>query len=222
MGFTTLIVAGEKDESRLSSVRNICQSLASAIGQRVEIVPVNEDGARQLREAIVAASAGVEVIEPKPPLSAAPMTAAPMVYREDGKPDWGSMWQTFCELALYGGPPHRGPDDPVFAPEQAGPRGDDAAIAEIKRGIWETTGLYSEAATPGWLAVVCHSRRMAAWMCAAIILENVDARCEEETLFVPAGAEFEMKDEIKSVITVVAKVNHYWQAHLEAQSSSSQ
>jgi hypothetical protein len=58
---------------------------------------------------------------------------------------------------------------------------------------------------------------MAAWMCAAIILENVDARCEDEILYVPASSDFELKDQVKSVITVVAKVNHYWQAHLEAQ-----
>jgi sirohydrochlorin cobaltochelatase len=55
---------------------------------------------------------------------------------------------------------------------------------------------------------------MAAWLCAAIILENVDARCEEERLLLPAGADFELADQVKSVITVLAKTHHYWQAHV--------
>src|SRR5262249_60058864 len=33
----------------------------------------------------------------------APMSAAPFLLREDGRPDWGAMWSSFCELALYGG-----------------------------------------------------------------------------------------------------------------------
>ena len=51
-------------------------------------------------------------------------------------------------------------------------------------------------------------------MCAAIILENVDARIEEERLLVPAGPDYELKDQVKSIITVVAKTHHYWQAQI--------
>jgi hypothetical protein len=153
---------------------------------------------------------------PAPP--AGPMSAAPFVLREDGRPDWGSMWESFCELALYGGPPHRGPDNPLRAPE--GPSGteasDRALLDEMRRGIWETTGLYAEPAGPGWLAVTCESRRMAAWLCATIILENVEARIEEDRLLVPAGPRYRLEDEVKSIITVVAKTHHYWQAHITA------
>jgi len=53
-------------------------------------------------------------------------------------------------------------------------------------------------------------------MCAAIILENVDAKCEDEILYVPCSPDFDLKNQVKSVITVVAKVNHYWQAHIES------
>src|SRR5215510_6439545 len=28
----------------------------------------------------------------------APMSAAPFLLREDGRPDWGAMWGSFCEL----------------------------------------------------------------------------------------------------------------------------
>ncbi|HEY1012928.1 MAG TPA: hypothetical protein VGE07_09525, partial [Herpetosiphonaceae bacterium] len=37
----------------------------------------------------------------------APMASAPMRYAEDGSVDWGNMWDSFCALALEGGPPHR-------------------------------------------------------------------------------------------------------------------
>jgi sirohydrochlorin cobaltochelatase len=57
---------------------------------------------------------------------------------------------------------------------------------------------------------------MAAWLCATIILENVDARCDEERLLVPADPGFALADQVKSVITVVAKTHHYWSAHITA------
>ncbi len=148
---------------------------------------------------------------PPPP----PMSAAAFVYRDDGRPDWGTMWTEFCDLALHGGPPHRGPDDPVVArTPTTGARQGSEAVAEIRRGIFETTGLYSEQVEPGWLAISCQGRRMAAWMCASIILENVDARCEGERLFVPADPSFQLTDQVKSVVTVVSKTHHYWAAHM--------
>jgi len=142
-----------------------------------------------------------------------PMSSAPFLLRRDGRPDWGSMWTTFCELALYGGPPQRGPESPLRAPTNPADSGREM-LAEMQRGIWETTGLYAESIEPGWLAVTCESPTMAAWMCAAIILENVDARVEEERLVLPAGPDYQLKDEVKSIITVVAKTHHYWQAHV--------
>jgi len=156
----------------------------------------------------------VSDIAPAP--AAAPMSAAPFVLRDDGRPDWGAMWESFCELALYGGPPHRGPDNPLRAPNdsRAAPASSPEMLEELRRGIWETTGLYAEAAEPGWLSVTCDSPRMAAWLCATIILENVDARVEEDRLLLPASPDYRLEDEVKSIITVVAKTHHYWQAHI--------
>jgi len=144
-----------------------------------------------------------------------PMSSAAFVYREDGRPDWGSMWTSFCELALYGGPPHRGEANPLTAP--SAPQqltADMKAVQEIIRGIYETTGLEAQPAEPGWIAVTCHSRKMAAWLCATIIIENVEARCEGDRLLLPASPDFTLEKQIKSVIVVVAKTNHYWQAHV--------
>jgi sirohydrochlorin cobaltochelatase len=155
-------------------------------------------------------------LETVAPSNAAAMAAAPMVWRPDGRPDWRNMWSDFCGLALFGGPPHRGSDATLSAAtDDCGQSaGSLSAIVEISRGIWETTGLDTEAAGPGWLAIRCESPRMAAWMCAAIILENVDARCDGDRLLVPASESYTLEDEVKSVITVVAKTHHYWTDHL--------
>ena len=153
---------------------------------------------------------------PARPDPAAPMSSAPFLWNADGRPDWGRMWTSFCELALYGGPPQRGPEQVLRAQRAAdrGGPGDAEMLAEMRRGIWETTGLYAEPAAPGWLAVTCDSPTMAAWLCAAIILENVDARVEDDRLLLPAGPGYTLKDEVKSIVTVVAKTHHYWQAHV--------
>jgi sirohydrochlorin cobaltochelatase len=145
-----------------------------------------------------------------------PMSSAPFVWREDGRPDWERMWTSFCDLALHGGPPHRGPESRLRAPAGAGEAvaSDRDVVAEMQRGIWETTRLYAESREPGWLTVTCDSRAMAAWLCAAIIVENVDARVEDDRLLLPAGPGYRLRDEVKSIVTVVAKTHHYWQAHI--------
>jgi sirohydrochlorin cobaltochelatase len=199
----------------LDDWRGQCRLLAGFLGGPVELWRL--DGAPDPIAAVLheLPAERREVIEPNAATSAAPMSSAPFVWRPDGRPDWRAMWSTFCELALFGGPPHRGPESVLRAgaSKPAATEG-SGAVAEIRRGIWETTGLYSEPAAPGWLAVSCESPRMAAWLCATIILENVEARCDEERLLVPADPAFALMDEVKSVITVVAKTHHYWSAHV--------
>jgi hypothetical protein len=146
------------------------------------------------------------------------MSSAEFIWRDDGRPDWAAMWTSFCDLALFGGPPHRGEDAALRVADQpAGAAKDSDAVGEIRRGIFETTGLFSEPFDERWLSVTTNAPRMAAWMAAAIILENVEARFDEERLLVPASASFELKNEVKSVIIVVAKVHHYWLEHVVAQ-----
>lgn len=144
----------------------------------------------------------------------APMAAAPMRYRDDGSADWGNMWDSFCALALDGGPPHRG--SMLHTPPAV--RHDtleyNAVVAEIVRGIGLVSGLAAAAATPGWVAVQCPDAAMADWLSEAINGENVQARCQGATLFVPAGDDWQLSGEIKNVITAVAKTTHYWHAHV--------
>jgi Ni2+-binding GTPase involved in maturation of urease and hydrogenase len=149
------------------------------------------------------------------------MAAAPFVWRADGRPDWRVMWESFCDLALHGGPPHRGPQQALGAPDTAGEESDPDMVAEIRRGIWETTGLVAESASPGWIAVTCRSPAMAEWLSAAIVLENVAARAEDDRLLLPAGPRYRLENEVKSIVTVVAKTHHYWDAHLSADSAAS-
>ncbi len=144
----------------------------------------------------------------------APMAAAPLRYHEDGSVAWDAMWDSFCALALDGGPPHRETRleaDEDSDPESAGYR---SAMAEIARGIRAVSGLATTQAGVGWLAVACDSAAMARWLAEAIVGENVAARAQGTTLFVPCGERYTLKGEIKNVITAVAKTTDYWCAHL--------
>ena len=145
---------------------------------------------------------------------AAPMPAGPIVYREDGCVDWGNMWDSFCALAVDGGPPHRGkmlqaPDKPDITSVNY-----HFAVAEIARGIWEVAQLTAVPAEPGWLQMECQSAGQARWLAEAIEEENVQARHKGQLLLVPVGDQFRLKKEIKNVITAVAKTTHYWEEHL--------
>lgn len=151
---------------------------------------------------------------PRDPADPAPgMPAAPMRWRDDGQVDWGSMWQSFCELALTGGPPVRGAwlSAPSATSEDSAYR---RVADEIARGIHETTGLpVTDRSRPGWIGFRCHDERMAVWVAAAIIIENIAAQFDGCTVYVPVDATWRLKEEIKNVITAVAKTCHYWQEH---------
>jgi hypothetical protein len=218
-GRIVLLVDAGLPFDALKACGEVAGALAQRAGMPVTVAEVPIDLIDRLR-ATVAQAEEAQIREIAPSLltpSAAPMSAAPFLWRDDGRPDWAEMWTTFCDLALYGGPPHRGPDNALRGPTYEGAKwSDPEMIAEMRRGIWETTGLYAEPTALGWLAVTCKSPTMAAWLCAAIILENVDARVEDDRLLVPAGPAYRLKDEVKSIITVVAKTHHYWQAHLSA------
>jgi sirohydrochlorin cobaltochelatase len=219
-----IIADGSVADETVQDLRAFSTDLATYIGESIGLAVAGKSRLAVIRAALLSAGGAqhLEEIAPRAAASAAPMSSADFIWREDGRPDWAAMWTGFCELALYGGPPHRGEDSALRAPDPiraAAPLADGFdPIAEIRRGIWETTGLIAEPADePGWISVTCDSIKMAAWLCATIILENVDARCDEERLLLPAATDFKLKDEVKSIITVLAKTHHYWQAHVEAQ-----
>lgn len=147
------------------------------------------------------------------------MGSAKLKFDSEGKVAWGEIWTSFCDLALAGGPPHRGTLLEAVTSEEAlsEPELYQAVVSEIERGIRLTTGLpVVTSKTPGWVGIRCQDEEMAVWLMRAIIVENVMVRREGEILYLPAGPRFRVEKEVKNVITSVAKTAHYWVAHLKA------
>ena len=150
-------------------------------------------------------------------LEPTPMGSAGLKYAADGTVAWNEIWQSFCDLALAGGPPHKGrllrpatSDEIAAAPDRYA-----EVVAEICRGVTLVTGLPSDPSEePGWIHVGCDSDGMAAWLLRAIAMENVAVRADEAVLDLPAGPAFRLDKEIKNVVTVIAKTCHYWSGHM--------
>jgi hypothetical protein len=160
----------------------------------------------------------------KKPLSSAPMSAAPLCYTDDGEVAWDQMWSDFCDLAAIGGPPHRGTLlEPVSPAEvKSNPEAYAQVVTEIECGIQLVTGLTTlHSPILGWVGVECEDEMMAIWLQQAILAENVSVRRDGSRLYLPAGPSFQLKAEIKNVITVIAKTHHYWQEHLIWQADTS-
>ena len=152
-------------------------------------------------------------------VSSAPMGAADLQRDDDGRVAWDQMWQGFCELALAGGPPHRGTLLEAVAPEAAlaDPERYAEVRAELARGLSMVTGLPVELDGPaGWIGLRCADEEMAIWLMRAIVVENIMVRREGAILYLPAGCRFTLDGEIKNVVTAVAKTHHYWVEHQAA------
>lgn len=150
-------------------------------------------------------------------LTPTPMRSAGLKYAADGRVAWDEMWGSFCDLALAGGPPHKGA---LLGPgleaeiDADFDRYDDVAD-EICRGIRLVTGLRAYVSPdPGWVRVSCPGDAMADWLLRAITTENVAARRHGSMLDLPASPRFRLEKEIKNVITVTAKTCHYWVGHI--------
>jgi hypothetical protein len=145
------------------------------------------------------------------------MGSAGLKFGPDGNVAWDQMWGSFCDLAMAGGPPHKGKllepgsrNDIEDQPEKY-----RKVTSEICRGIYTVTGLGAEPSTvPGWVRVDCESSGMAAWLYRAVVMENVSARFEDTAIALPAGPHYRIEKEIKNVITSIAKTSHYWLDHM--------
>jgi hypothetical protein len=145
------------------------------------------------------------------------MGSAGLKYGSDGQVAWNEMWGSFCDLAMAGGPPHKGtllePGSP--AEIDADPERYAEVVEEICRGIRITAGLPAQRSeVPGWISVDCGNPTMAEWLVRAIAMENVSVRSESMLLKLPAGPGYRIAKEIKNVITAVAKTSHYWVEHM--------
>jgi sirohydrochlorin cobaltochelatase len=144
------------------------------------------------------------------------MGSAGLKFDADGRVAWNEIWQSFCDLAMAGGPPHKGAllEPPPAADIAANPDRQREVIDEIRRAVPMVCDLFAQPApTPGWVRVACFNETMAAWLLRAIVMENVAARCEGAMLDLPAGPHYRLEKEIKNVVTVIAKTCHYWTGH---------
>jgi sirohydrochlorin cobaltochelatase len=145
------------------------------------------------------------------------MGSAGLKYNFDGKVAWDQIWGSFCDLAMAGGPPHKGTllEPAPRAAIDAQPDQYREVIAEICRGVTLVTELEARPSpNPGWVRVTTHDDTMAGWLLRAIVMENVAARAEGPLLDLPASPAFRLAKEIKNVITVIAKTCHYWTGHM--------
>lgn len=145
------------------------------------------------------------------------MGSAGLKFAPDGQVAWNEMWATFCDLAMAGGPPHKGAllEPASRAVVEAAPERYGQVVDEICRGVTMVTDLGAYAAPiPGWIHVDCFSEAMAGWLLRAIVMENVSARSEGLVLALPAGPDYRIEKEIKNVVTVIAKTCHYWTGHM--------
>lgn len=150
-------------------------------------------------------------------LQPVPMRSAGLKYDDDGKVAWNQIWQSFCDLAMAGGPPHKGAllEPGRQADIAADPDRYQRAAEEICRGIMMAALLDADPSpVAGWVRVTCLSEAMAGWLVRAITMENVSARAEALLLDLPAAPHFRIEKEIKNVVTVVAKTSHYWLEHM--------
>lgn len=147
------------------------------------------------------------------------MGSASVQVGQDGKVDWDQIWTSFCDLAIAGGPPHRGKwllptnDADLLAED---PRYQEV-FDELSRAFGLVTHLTVTAGMPGWIGVLTQSCTMAAWLTCAIIAENVAVYRDGETVYLPVAPTYRIEKEIKNVVAALAKTNHYWSSHGPAQ-----
>ncbi|MEP7292758.1 MAG: cation diffusion facilitator family transporter [Chloroflexota bacterium] len=215
-----------EDGHSLAESSQIAQNIEHTLGQAI---PHLSDVTIQVDPQYRYESGGVEqkfagmiILPPRYQLhtpSAAPMGAAGLKFDNEGNTAWNEIWTDFCDLALAGGPPHRGTLLEPISPEvvSADPEGYDRVLRELERGIRMVTGLeVVQSSSPGWIGMVCESEEMALWLLRAIVVENISVRREGTILYFPASPTFRLESEIKNVITVIAKTYHYWQEHIKA------
>ena len=150
-------------------------------------------------------------------ISPTSMGSAGLKFDKEGRVAWDEIWTTFCDLAMAGGPPHRGkflgPINPADVSRDL--EKSKAVASEIQRGIALTTGMKASIDDQlNRVLLECESGTMAAWMHRAIVAENVFADHLGNVVRLPSGPDFSIEKEIKNVIVCVAKTWHYWDGHM--------
>ena len=145
------------------------------------------------------------------------MGSAGLKFDPAGRVAWDEIWESFCDLAMAGGPPHKGNLLEPGTKDQIEQQPDRyrTVVQEICRGIRMVSDLAVEPSqNAGWVRVMCFDRVTAGWLVRAIVMENVSARMQGNVVELPAGPRFRVEKEVKNVITAVAKTYHYFDGHI--------
>jgi hypothetical protein len=145
------------------------------------------------------------------------MKSAGLKFGPDGQVAWNEIWGSFCNLAMAGGPPHKGRLLEPGSPEDISkePARYQEVVDEICRGVTMATDLTCYGSEkPGWIRVKCYSESMTGWLLRAITMENVAVTGGRLAVELPAGPHYRLEKEIKNVVTVIAKTSHYWLGHM--------
>ncbi len=133
-----------------------------------------------------------------------------MVYDNKGNPKWDKMWDSYCDLAAEGGPSHRGEKQKLTFSSNFTYSQD--VINEITRGLLLLGAKVSKHSN-GKVYIDMTFTNKAKWFCKIINMENVEAMQEGKFLILPWSGEYELESEIKSIMTVWGKAQHYWKNH---------
>jgi sirohydrochlorin cobaltochelatase len=142
----------------------------------------------------------------------APMSSAPFVYGEKGEILWDQMWEKFCALATEGGPSHR--EEILESKKQNDFSSENykQSVSEILRA-YKMLIKYKAWSENGWICVKLYSTNMAKWFANIINSENVECRQKGRVIYLPVNDDFKIEKEVKNVVTVLAKADHYWRIH---------
>jgi hypothetical protein len=91
------------------------------------------------------------------------------------------------------------------------------AADALRDELSQQTGLKTVTAeSAGWIGIECESDEMAVWMLRAIVVENILARREGRTLFVPGCAPEPSSADAEKVQRVVSQAHRWWLLHAGA------
>ena len=153
-----------------------------------------------------------------------PMQGAGLKYDANGAVAWDQIWGSFCDLAMAGGPPHKG-----TLLEHGSEDGDRRAVRPLRRGgrgdlprHQDGHRLAGVRVADSWLGQRHVSQRHDGRVAAAGDRHGERGRAAraERVLELPAAPHFRLEKEIKNVITVIAKTCHYWMGHMPADAAA--
>ncbi|MCC6237305.1 MAG: hypothetical protein IT299_07005, partial [Dehalococcoidia bacterium] len=200
-------VVGDAEARVTIAARQWAQALADTLTTSIGYVRAD---VAEVLAALEKSGVRTNVFALQPSLSADAPPAS-VRYGADGRPDWVATCTGLPAPALLGGPALRAAAPLRHTDELRRLAEDWDPASEVRRGIFEVAGLYSEPGErAGWLDVSCASARMAAWLAACLVFEGIEARCDEDRLCLPVAPSFTLHEDVRDLVMAVARARQYW------------